>query len=352
MILTNPAQVYKPDYGIFDDFATWLSLRGRRNTTVRKHTFLLKKLFKDIPVLTPASFDTHLLRMRQENYSNSYINGIILSVGLYAQFKGLDPALQHHKGLPKTAKQKATFSDNEIETFLKLPRRKNEPQWHYDKYKMFWKIIAFTGMRPGEVAKLTKGDIDFGRGIICIRTSKTNEPGVVPIPVNIEAEIIRYLASIKTDLLFPSYGGTARYSSDGVPVISNVDWHFDFTKRLEAMKIQRTNLTPYSFRHSYATRLLEEDVSLFHVKKLMRHNRLESTLVYEHLTTKDIIRAQQKLPLIRRGTDPKEILKQLGETIKKFELALDHRFGFKIEETQDTLTVRVNILPQPEVLVD
>lgn len=281
---------------------------------------------------------------KAQGKSPAYINSFVDTARLYGQFKGLK-GLQKLRQFKVGVTQKATLSDDEIEAFLSLTARKKQPNRLFIKYRMFWHLVAFTGARPGEIAVLQRKHIDWGRGVLIFEMTKTNVPGVVPIPPNCKEMLEGYLEQLKTDYLFPSGNGERSKNQRGsLSVLTNVDWHYDFHKRLKQMGgIHRPKLTPYSFRHSMATRLLEENVSLFHVKKLMRHSDLKSTEVYSHLTTKDVIKAVQAHPLIRRGSDPAFILQGMSETIRKFNLDNDPRFRYSITQTERKLNLEIEI---------
>lgn len=327
----------------YDGFAAYLAREGRRNSTIKKHLNCLHYLERSAVSLEKTHLETFLVSLKQQGKSGAYLNLFVGAVSQYGKFLGINLKIKEFK---VDSAVKGTLSDSEIERFLALPLRHQEPKTHYVRFKMFWQIVAFTGMRPGEVAVLQPKHFDFGRGVIIIETSKTNQPGQVPIPVNIKADIESYLNQLQTAYLFPSARGGASYQC-GVAVVDNVAWHFDWLKRLQALGInRRPGLTPYSFRHSYATRLLEEEVSLFHVKKLMRHNDLKSTLVYEHLTTKDLIKAQQKLPLIRKSTQPKEILRSMTEVIKNFHIEEDGRFKYELIEDGESVRFECRLVEQ------
>ena len=324
-------------------FPAWLLKHDRRNTTIRKHTYTLRYLGKFVDEFDKEKIDRFLLGLKADGKSNAYLNTIINTIRLYSQYLGLDPALQHYKQFKKTSGIKATMSDDEIEAFLGLTCPYHADKEHWRQYTIFWSICAYTGMRPGEVAHLKIEDVDFGRGVFQIRISKTNQPGISPIPPNIKDLIKSHLDTLQGEYLFPSKQGGTHYSAGEEAVFDNVDWHYDWKKRLKILGIKRQRLTPYSFRHSFATRLLEENVSLFHVKKLMRHNDLKSTLVYEHLTTKDLIQAVERLPLIRKGTTPKTILQHIAELVKSFHIEQDTRFAYSIEENDCSVRFEVHL---------
>ncbi len=359
--LPSLARIERSSSRLVEDFKVFLLRNDRKIRTVYRHLKNLGRIQDHCPNLTKDEIEAYFTLLREQGCKNTYLNSMLHTARMYAHFKGTDDLLTI-KYRKREIFQKATMSDDEIEGFLNLEfpgstkpyydRRTNayhEP-FMYKRWRVwnvFFSIMAFAGMRPGEVAALRVGDIDFGRQVFVIRDSKTNTPGVAPIAPNIIELVKKHLDSVEGDFLFPSFeGGKAWKGKDmdgGEPILNSNAWHDHFHKRIEILGIKRTNLTAYSFRHSYATRLLESNVSLFHVKKLLRHNDLRSTLVYEHLTTKDLIDAVQKLPLVRRGTNPKTILQAIVELLKSFRIDEDIRFNYKIEENENSVRFEVHI---------
>ncbi len=316
-------------------FQLWLAQKGRKVGTVRGISYNLKRVLRSGTKLTAKGVASYLFLMKEQGKTGAYLNNILTAIHLYAQYKHLPALLKIHRFKIDPYVQ-ATMSDDEITQFLDLPcptcrlfthghelqRQTNPKRW--EKMHMFWSIAAYTGMRTGEVAHLKVEDVDWGRNVFILTDTKTNTPRFVPIAPNIEKELHEYIAELTTDYLFPSPRG-GNHNGTG-QVIDNVDWHYDFHRRLKRLGIKRKNLTPYSLRPSFITRLLEEDVNIFKVQKLVGHKRLETTAHYTHLTTKDIQEAIKKHPIIRRATDPKSIIHSLEETIHSYALDQDSRF--------------------------
>ncbi len=340
-------------------FAAYLLMDDRKQSSIYRHIKNLQRILDHAPSFTEEEIEDYFVQLKERGLKNTYLNSLICTIRQYAKFKQI-PQLQHFRFRKKEIAQKATLSDEEIEGFLTL-KPANVRKVHsitgkeyfcpanpklYDVWTTFFSIMAFTGMRPGEVAYLKVGDVDWGRGVFVIRDSKTNQPGIAPIPPNIKERIERHIKSLPINqeyLFLSTYGHQTKRWNGSSKVFCNVDWHYNFHTRVKRLGINRPGLTPYSLRHSFATRLLEENVSLFHVKKLMRHSDLKSTLVYEHLTTKDLIQAVKKLPMVRFGSDPTLILQDIATMVKGFELENDHRFKFSITEDGKSLDIKISL---------
>jgi integrase len=202
---------------------------------------------------------------------------------------------------------KATLDDLEIEQFLNIPPSKNTNKDNWALWKLFYSLMAFCGMRPGEVANLTPDCVDFGRGVFILEDTKINEPRYVPIPEHLKDDLRERISKIRHDgLVFCTVYGNK--FNDG-------QWNYHFHTGIDKLGITRKNLTPYSLRHSFITRSLEEDINIFKVQKIVGHHDIRTTLVYTHMTTRDLIETLNKDRMVRKYLEPQKMLNTIEDFI-------------------------------------
>jgi integrase len=138
-------------------------------------------------------------------------------------------------------------------------------------------LAFFTGLRAGEIAALTKRDIDFQRNQICVRATmglqtgvryeRTKNGKVQWVPMN----------SAVAEALEPARFG------EGPVFSSNYFWTLcRFFRRL-AKKAGARPIRFHDLRHSFASNLAMAGVDLMVIQKLMRHASYQMTLRYAHL---------------------------------------------------------------------
>jgi len=302
-------------------------LKDRKRSTVRNYNLTLNRLVKECKVLNYHKAQAFLTKLKNEGKRGSYINKFVDCLRLWGQYTH-DRKLAKFPFFKEEIFIKATMSDEEIEAFLNLSpiirkRISKSGKLFYstcdpDLYKvwtLFFGIMAFTGMRPGEVAHLKVEDVDFGRSVFILEDTKTNEPRFVPIPPNLSNDIKQFLSRIKSEYLFASRRG-GDHNGEG-KVFDSIDWFYNFHTRIKRLGITRRNLSVYSLRHSFITRMLEEDVNIFKVQKIVGHHRIDTTAQYEHLTTKDICESIKRLPLIKKTLSPLDKLNSIKEVIQR-----------------------------------
>lgn len=333
----------------FDSYKLFLYRKGCKDSTIKRRVANLRIILRQTE-LNFQDIDTFLLKMLQSGRKAKYVNSLVDTIRTYAEFTNND-SLRHLKDFKEDPTVRSTMSDEEIDQFLSLPcpvrhvtskygkkfTRKIGEKRYYSQ-SIFFTICSYTGCRPGEVAKLTTDDILWGEGCIRVLNDKTGKNRLIPIAPNIKEQLKAYLNSLRAipnAHLFPANNKTK--------IIDSVTWGDAFHKRLKRLGIIRKGLTPYSLRHSFIRSLLNEDVDIFKVQRIVGHSRIETTAIYRNLVYKDLESAIKKLPLVKKNADPHVVLEHIKETIRLLNLQEDNRFKYEFNESRESMTLCVRV---------
>lgn len=155
------------------------------------------------------------------------------------------------------------FSESEIARLLNkcaaLPRTSNSPLGP-EVFRLAIVLLYTTGLRRGELLRLTEGDYDPREQTLLIRASKFHKSRVLPLPPDVTHEIERYRQARKdqgfpleaeTPLLCNKHGGCRGYTGTGLG---------DGLHRvLKISRIQKPDgrlPRTHDFRHSFAVNAL------------------------------------------------------------------------------------------------
>ena len=166
----------------------------------------------------------------------------------------------------------------------------------------FYLALYSLGLRLREATTLQVRDILSDRGLVHIHTGKGALDRMVPLP-KITLLTLRnyYKTHCNPQWIFPALGHNggkdARCAKDHVSD-SGVQGVLRSTlKRLRFKK----HVHPHIFRHAYATHLLEANIPIRHVQKILGHKTLKSTMVYLHVTTQAQEDSHERVSQVMQG---------------------------------------------------
>ncbi|MBD3247728.1 tyrosine-type recombinase/integrase, partial [Candidatus Falkowbacteria bacterium] len=127
-----------------------------------------------------------------------------------------------------------------------------------------------------EVINLKINDIDFDRKSLHIKGAKGKKDRITIISETVLANINKYLRQWRPlEYAFESMGG-GKLTTRTVQAIVSQN-----TRKAGLAK----NITPHTFRHSFATHLLESGLDIRYIQALLGHARLETTQIYTKVAT-------------------------------------------------------------------
>lgn len=176
------------------------------------------------------------------------------------------------------------------------------------RFRTAFRLIYSCGLRVGEAVKIEVGDIHTARHRLHIREAKGGKDRYVPLPSAVLTDLRGYWSLHRHPrLLFPALGRgwreralvRARQAAGPMSVSS---LQLAFRQVCASARIKR-NATLHTLRHSYATHLLEEGVSLRQIASYLGHSSLDTTVIYTHLTAVSEARALEAVEKLSAATD-------------------------------------------------
>jgi len=147
--------------------------------------------------------------------------------------------------------------------------------------------IYACGLRISEALAIQVSDIDGKRMMLHVHRGKGAKDRYVPLPRETYHLLRRYWVTHRNPVfVFPAVGRghTEAPTAQKPMVLDSLQGAFRRAK-FDA-RINKRRVSVHALRHCYATHLLEAGVNPRVVQRYMGHSRLETTMVYFHLTQK------------------------------------------------------------------
>jgi len=151
----------------------------------------------------------------------------------------------------------------------------------------FLTTVYSCGLRLQEAMYLEVSDIDGDRMMIHVHRGKGAKDRYVPLP-NSTLTILRnhWRNHGNPKLIFPAIGRNGKNGRATTTPMAKSSVQGAFRRAKKQAGIHKRRVSVHTLRHSYATHLLEAGVNLRVIQRNMGHARLETTMVYLHLTQK------------------------------------------------------------------
>lgn len=177
-------------------------------------------------------------------------------------------------------------------------------------------LLYGAGLRLMECLRLRVKDIDFARNELQVRSGKGDKDRVTMLPAAVKEPLHRHLESIRTQYESDLRGGPARVplpdalarkypnatkdwgwywvfpaSKLYLDPRSGTEWRYHLYESVlqKAIKeaVQRAGIpkpaTCHTFRHSFATHLLEDGYDIRTVQEVLGHRDVSTTMIYTHV---------------------------------------------------------------------
>lgn len=268
-----------------------------KKSTYNREVHLYKKWLK--PVLGGVKLNLisriSLIRLLQamdkkhlSNRSKNYAIALTRQVFNFAirneLFTGDNPAARFDELKKEDNRRMRFLSEDELNNLLEELKKHS-----YSIYLMAL-ISADSGLRAGEIFNLTWADVSVEEKLLFLRDTKNGKNRFAYMTDRIAEEFSKLNKGEGNEFVFQSRDGNK---------IEHVSRTFERAVKVlglnDGITDRRQKVVFHSLRHTFASRLVQERVSLYEVKELLGHSDIAMTQRYSHLANETLREAVSKL---------------------------------------------------------
>ena len=269
--------------------------KGLSKNTIKSYESDLKEFFawcynihKKLPSkLTSSSINIYLGYLFKKNIKSSSVNRKLSTlkafyIFLYKQKLILKIPTEDIETPKIQKKLPSTLSENEVEKLLKAPKDKNIIEL---RDKAMLEMLYATGMRISELVNLKEVNVDKNRQVVKV-LGKGSKERLIPFGDEALDSLQKYLHK--------------RNSRNIYIFLNNRDNKLSRVGFWQRVKIYlkrvhlKSDITPHTLRHAFATHLLNRGADLRSVQLLLGHSDLSSTQIYTHIAKQRLSEMHKK----------------------------------------------------------
>ncbi len=245
----------------------------------------------------------YLSFLHDENYSPKTISRKLSCVREFFKFLQSEDIVDDNPlskiRSPKKGRDLPVFLTRD-EMELLCQTAKSDDRISFKRVGVMIKLMSSCGLRVSEVVCLKNNSINYDLKQILIY-GKGSKERVVPISKDAIKDVMEYLkyrnnfvGSRSNEWMFPSLKSLSGHITRDA-----------FFKQLKALAIMcgmpPSKVYPHVLRHSFATHLVNSEVDLRSIQKMLGHESITTTEIYTHITAQKLAQeVKEKHPLMRK----------------------------------------------------
>ena len=280
--------------GVASDFRSWLKLeRSLSENTVAAYVrdvealldYLRQENTRAVEDITGAQLTAYIESLSQAGLSKRSQARVISSIKSLFRFLEDEGAVEQNPcdliDPPKMQQYLPTVLSVEEVTAILNSVDLSKPQGH--RNRAILEMLYSCGLRVSELVNLRISDLFFAEGFIRV-IGKGNKQRLIPVgepavkAVGLWMDIRRHWPVAKNceDILFLSHRGNK---------LTRVTVFTLVKEQAETAGI-RKDISPHTFRHSFATHMVENGADLRVVQEMLGHESILTTEIYTHIDTR------------------------------------------------------------------
>lgn len=226
---------------------------------------------------TSQDINKYIKYLFDQDFKSSSVNRKISSIKAYFIFlkkkKYINVIPTEDMPIPKQNKNLPnSMSEKDVETLLSCINTKKDIEI---RDKAMVELLYATGVRVSELINIKFSNIDMNRNVVRV-LGKGSKERLIPFGEQAHDSIAKYL------LIRGKSQSKELFLSNRGKILSRVS----FWNRVKVYLIRcnlKSNISPHTLRHAFATHLLNRGADLRSVQMLLGHSDLSTTQIYTHI---------------------------------------------------------------------
>lgn len=274
------------------EFLERLKLKQRSQETIRGYEIDLRQFLESLktasngPVfvdqITSESIEMFIQMKIKESISPTSINRKIYAISSYCnylvlkRYLPLNPCNEVER-LKGKSKERVFLSADEVNQLIE------KVEQSIIKYVVI--LMSFTGLRINEAINLQIKDVDLEKSVVQVINGKGGKNRTVPISDELKELLQHYLDRLRPKTESLNFFATAKTGS-----ISQQYVNVQLKKAAKKAGIEK-HITSHILRHSFASRLVQNNVHVAIIQRLLGHSDVRTTSVYMHVDQTEMLDA-------------------------------------------------------------
>lgn len=301
--MNETAKQYLKDFGVYLEVERNFSPHTIRayNSDILGYLIWLNN--DSVETVNHSKIKEYLLFIQKFNYSKTTLSRKISAIRTFYRYlyreRIIDTNPINSIHAPKRGKSLPKFlSGNEIEQILNNISIGTPAGY---RNRAILELLYATGMRISELSSLNFGSLNLAENEITV-FGKGSKERIVLVSDRAKDFLEKYIKTVRN--MIPEEPVILDTNQDSPVFINKTGYRLqpqsvraalkDIVEKIELPKI----VTPHVFRHSFATKLLENGADLRVVQELLGHASISNTQIYTHVST-------ERLKMVYDKTHPR-----------------------------------------------
>jgi len=277
---------------LIDEFLTYLRIdKGYSENTINSYRLDLEKFLdfnKNININNISNDDLkkYVKHLKEEKLNEKSISRNISCLKSFYKFLVIQKYVSKNPSdaifIPKVKKSlPKILTEEEVINLLDISLTDN---YSY-RNKAMLELMYATGLRVSELVNLKLEDIDLNQDIV--RTmGKGSKERIIPIGDYAKEYLEKYIYQYRGTMLKKDNNEYLFLNNHGKKMTRQ--GFFKIIKQIAKEKGIKSDLSPHTLRHSFASHLLKYGADLRTIQELLGHSDISTTQIYTHITNEEL----------------------------------------------------------------